>query len=33
MVLIPEMDQGMVSVTVEMPTGTELEDTMAYGTA
>ena len=31
MVLIPEMDQGMVSVTVEMPTGTELEDTMAYG--
>ena len=33
MVLIPEMDQGMVSVTVEMPTGTELEDTMAYGAA
>lgn len=30
MVLIPSMDQGMVSVTVDMPTGTELEDTTAY---
>lgn len=31
MVLLPEMDQGMVSITVDMPTGTEMEDTMAYG--
>ena len=31
MVLLPEMDQGMVSVSVEMPTGTELEDTIDYG--
>lgn len=31
MVLLPEMDQGMVSISVEMPTGTELEDTMEYG--
>lgn len=30
MVMIPDMDQGMVTVTVDMPTGTELEDTMAY---
>ena len=31
MVLLPEMDQSIVTVTVSMPTGTELEDTMAYG--
>ena len=31
MVLLPEMDQGMVSITVDMPTGTGMEDTMAYG--
>lgn len=31
MVLLPEMDQGMVSITVDMPTGTEMEDTMSYG--
>ena len=31
MVLLPDMDQGMVSVSIEMPTGTELEDTMEYG--
>lgn len=30
MTLIPDMDQGMVSITVETPTGTELEDTSAY---
>lgn len=30
-VLLPDMDQGMVSITVDMPTGTELEDTIAYG--
>ena len=27
MVMIPDMDQGMLTVTVDMPTGTELEDT------
>ena len=31
MVMLPDMDQGMVTVTVDMPTGTELEDTVAYG--
>lgn len=31
LVLLPDMDQGMVSITVDMPTGTELEDTIAYG--
>ena len=31
MVLLPEMDQGMVSISIDMPTGTELEDTMEYG--
>ena len=31
MVMLPEMDQGMITVTVDMPTGTELEDTAAYG--
>lgn len=31
MVLIPDMDQGMVSISIDMPTGTELEDTAAYG--
>lgn len=31
LVLLPEMDQGMVSITVDMPTGTELDDTLAYG--
>lgn len=31
MVMLPDMDQGMVSITVNTPTGTELEDTMAYG--
>lgn len=30
MVLIPDMDQGMVSINIETPTGTELEDTSAY---
>ncbi|MFR6380475.1 MAG: hypothetical protein ACLUNZ_12505 [Evtepia sp.] len=30
MVMIPDMDQGMLTVTVDMPTGTELEDTMDY---
>ena len=30
MVMLPEMDQSMVSVTMNMPTGTELEDTIAY---
>lgn len=30
MTLIPDMDQGMVSITVETPTGTELEGTSAY---
>ncbi len=29
-VLLPDMDQGMVSISLEMPTGTELEDTSAY---
>ena len=29
MVLMPEMDQGMVSVTINTPTGTELNDTAA----
>lgn len=31
MVLLPSMDQGSVSISVSMPTGTEMEDTMAYG--
>ncbi len=31
MVLLPTMDQGEVSISVSMPTGSELEDTMAYG--
>ena len=30
MVMIPDMDQSLVTVTVDMPTGTELEQTMAY---
>ena len=30
MVMFPDMDQGEVAVTVDLPTGTELEDTMAY---
>ena len=30
MVMLPDMDQSMVTVTVDLPTGTELEDTMAY---
>ncbi len=30
MVLLPEMDQGMLNITVSTPVGTELEDTMAY---
>ena len=30
MVMLPDMDQSMVTVSVKMPTGTELEDTMAY---
>lgn len=31
MVLLPEMDQGIVNISVSMPTGTELEDTIDYG--
>ena len=31
MVLLPTMDQGEISISVSMPTGSELEDTMAYG--
>lgn len=31
MVLLPTMDQGEVSISVSMPTGSELEDTVAYG--
>lgn len=30
MVLMPEMDQGMVSISIDTPTGTELEKTMDY---
>ena len=30
MVMIPDMDQSEISVTVDLPTGTELEQTMAY---
>lgn len=30
LVLLPDMDQGMVSINLETPTGTELEDTSAY---
>lgn len=30
MVLMPSMDQGMISVSVSMPTGTELEKTTEY---
>jgi len=30
MVMLPDMDQSMVTVSVGMPTGTELEETMAY---
>ncbi len=30
LILLPDMDQGMVSIDIEMPTGTELEDTSAY---
>lgn len=30
LVLLPDMDQGMVSIDLKMPTGTELEDTSAY---
>lgn len=31
MVLLPTMDQGEISISVSMPTGSELEDTIAYG--
>lgn len=31
MVMLPDMDQGMVSITVDMPTGAKLEDVVAYG--
>lgn len=30
MVLVPDMDQGMVNLSLSMPSGSKLEDTMAY---
>lgn len=30
MVMLPEMDQGMINITIDTPVGTELEDTIAY---